>query len=228
MSAGQGTEPDGADCGPGQPLHVQMKICRHPPDLPVFSFAEDEVVTAWLDRPDRAGPEDITIVRYSAFRKQADRFRSEFARKTDPVGFFHFVTGMRQPGDEIAVVGKQDQSFAVLVQPAGGNQTGGFCLRDEVDRFFGCVPVFQRADVTARLVQHDIELFRLRNDQLSVEFHPVARPDPFASAFRGPAVDGDLTRGDQFFRTPPGADAAAAEIFGQADAIVIHDAGQSF
>ena len=192
LSAGQGAEPDGTDCGPGQPFHVQMEIGRHPPDLPVLPFAEDEVVTAGLDRPDGAGPEDITVVRHPAFSELADRFRGELAGEADPVGFLHFITGMRQPGDEIAVVGKQDQPFAVLVQPPGGNQPGEFRLRDEVDRFFGRVPVFQRADITPGLVQHDVVFFRPGFDRFSVEFHKVARHDPLAAAFRGPAVDRDL------------------------------------
>ena len=192
LSAGQGPEPDGSDRGPGQPFHIQIEIGRHPPDLPVLSFAEDEVVTARLDRSDGAGPEDIPVVRHSGFRELADRFRGEFAGEADPVGFLHFITGMGQPGDEISVVGKQDQPFAVLVQPPGGNQPGGFRLRDEVHRFFGRMPVFQRADITAGLVQHDVEFFRLRFDRFSVEFHMVARHDVLASAFRGPAVDRDL------------------------------------
>ena len=114
---------------------------------------------------------------------------------------------MREPGHQIAVIGKKNQTFTVLVQPSGGNQPGMFCLRNQINRFFHGMTILQRADVTAGLVQQDIKLFRRRGDHFAVEFHCIARHDPQSAAVRGPAVDFDGAIGNQFFRTAPGTDA---------------------
>ena len=123
---------------------------------------------------------------------------------------------------EIPVVGKQDQSLAVLVQPSGGDQPHVFRLRDQIHCLAHGVAVFQRADITPRFVQHDIQFFRSRRDRLPVECHPVARSDPHGSAVRRGSVDQDPAADDQCFRSPTGTDARSAQIFCQADPVRFH------
>ena len=78
------------------------------------------------DFPDRFGPEYVSCIGDPRTGQPPDRFRRKFASETDQIRFFHLVAGMGQPRHKIAVVGKQDQPFAVLVQPSGGNQTDLF------------------------------------------------------------------------------------------------------
>ncbi len=133
---------------------------------------------------------------------------------------------MSQPRHEIAVVGKQDQSLAVLVQPSGGNQADLFRLRNEIDRFFGGVPVVQGADVAAGLVQHDVEFFRRRGNGSAAEFHAVAGLDAHRAAFGSDSVDFDQSGSDQPFGSAAGADSGGAQKFGQTDRRIIHGTGR--
>ena len=227
MTAGEGAEPDCADRDPCQPFDIQMKISRHPADFPVFSFAENEVVMSGLSGgTDRTGFEDVAGVRDARTGQLADGFGGEFRGEADPVGLFHFIPGMGEFRYEIAVVGKQDQPFAVLVQASGGNQPDLFRLRDEIDRFFGGVPVVQGADVAPRLIQHDVKFFRRRSNRSAPEFHAVAGHDPHRAAFGSDSVDFDQSGSDQPFGTAAGADSGSAQKFGQTDRRIIHGTGR--
>ena len=171
---------------------------------------------------DRFRPEPVAAVHDPFSGQTPHRVFRKFAGQTDPVGLFHFVPGMRQARHEIPVVGKQDQSFTVLVEPARGNQTHVFRLRDQIHRLAGGMTVGQCADIAPGFVQHDIQFFRCRSDRLPVEFHPVAGPDPHRAAGRGRAVDFDPAGCDQRFRSPAGTDPRRAQEFRQTDLFAIH------
>ena len=178
------------------------------------------------DFPDRFGPEQVAGIGDPRTGQPPDRFRRKFAFEADQIRFFHFVAGMGQPRHKIAVIGKQDQSFAVLVQTSGGNQSDLFRLRNEIDRFFGGVPVVQGADIAPRLVQHDVKFFRRRGNRPAAEFHPVAWLDPHGSPFGGLTVDFDQSGADQRFRSAAGTDSGCAQEFGQTDRCIIHGSGR--
>ena len=199
-----------------------MEKSRHAADFPVFPFAENEMIMSRADFPDGFGPQDVSGIGDPGTGQLPDRIGRKFAFEAHQIGFFHFVAGMGQPRHEIAVVGKQDQSFAVLVQPSGGNQTDLFRLRDEIDRFFGGVPVVQGADVAPGLVQHDVEFFRWRSDGSAAEFHAVAGHDPHCAAFGRHTVDFDQSGSDQPFGSAAGTDSGCAQKFGQTDRRIIH------
>lgn len=154
--------------------------------------------------PDGFSPENVAVIRNAGTGQTADRFRREFSVQTDAVGFFHFIPRMRQPGDKISVIGKQNQSFAVLVESSRGNQTGFLRLRDQIDRFSGGMTVFQRADIAAGFIQHDIQLFRGRFDRPVIQTDPVPGPDPHGSPVCRHSVDHNPARRDQGSRSPPG------------------------
>ena len=138
MSAGEGAEADSADRDPCEAFHIQMKVSRHPADLPVFAFAENEVVMSGTPGgADRTGFEDVAGVRNARPGQLPDGFGGEFRGEADPVGLFHFIPRVGEFRHEIAVVGKQDQTFAVLVEATRGDQPGMFRLGDEVDCFPG-------------------------------------------------------------------------------------------
>ena len=199
-----------------------MKAGRHPPDLPVFPFAENEIVMACSPRKDRFRPEPLAALGHPFAGQLPDRARIQLARQAHPVGLFHFIPRMGQVRHKIAVVGKQDQPLAVLVQPSGRDQPHLFCLRDQVHRFACGVAVFQRAHIAPGLVQHDIQFLRRGRDLLAVEGHPVARQDPHRAAVRRRAVDQHPPRADQRIRSPPGTYARGAQIFRQADPVRSH------
>ena len=226
FAAGQGAERKLSDGDPRQTFHVEMEKGRHAADLPVFPFAENEMIMARTDFPDGFGPQDVSGIGDSGTGQLPDRFGRKFAFEADQIGFFHFVAGMGQPRHEIAVVGKQDQSFAVLVQPSGGNQTDLFRLRDEIDRFFGGVAVVQGADVAPGLVQHDVKFFRRRGNRSAAEFHAVAGLDAHCAAFGGDSVDFDQSGSDQPFGSAAGTDSGCAQEFSQTDRCVIHGTGR--
>ena len=178
------------------------------------------------DFPDRFGTEYVAGIGNARTGQPPDCFRRKFAFEADQIRFFHFVAGMGQPRHEIAVIGKQDQSFAVLVQASGGNQSDLFRLRNEIDRFSGGVPVVQGADIAPRLVQHNVKFFRRRGNFPAAVFHPVAGLDPHGSALGGPAVDFDQSGADQRFRAAAGTDSGCAQEFGQTDRCIFHGTGR--
>ena len=226
MSAGEAAQPDGADGDPGQPFDVQMKIRGHSADFPVFPLGKNKIVMSRTGLADRFGAQTVAFGRHAGSGQLPHCRRGQFAGKCDPVSLFHFISRMSQTGHEIAVVGKEDQSFAVLVQSSGGNQPGLPGLRNEVDRFPGGMAVLQRADVASGFVQHDIQFFPRRSDGPAVEFHPVAGLDPHGAAFRRNAVDLDPAGGDQRFCTASGADSRRAQIFGQRYFVRFHWTGR--
>lgn len=226
FAAGQGAERKLSDRDPRQTFHIEMEKGRHAADLPVFPFAENKMIMTRPDFPDRFGPQDVSGIGDPGAGQLPDRFGGKFAFEADQIGFFHLVTGMGQPRHEIAVVGKQDQSFAVFVQPSGGNQAHLFRLRDEIDRFFGGMPVVQGADVAPGLVQHDVKFFRRRGHGSAPEFHAVAGLDPHGAAFGGHSVDFDQSGRDQRFGSAAGTDSGCAQKFGQTDRWVIHGIGR--
>ena len=229
MSAGEGAEADSSDRDPGETFHIQMKISRHPADFAVFAFSEDEVVMSGAPGgADRTCFEDVAGVRNARSGQLADRFGGEFRGEADPVGLFHFIPRVGEFRHEIAVVGKQDQTFAVLIEATGGNQPGMFRLGNEVDRFPGGMAVFERADITARLVEHDIQFFGRRGYDPSLIFHTVTGHDPHGAAVCGYAVDGNRPGGDHSLGPAAGTDAGRAQIFGQTDSFGIHGRIQLF
>lgn len=206
-----------------------MKISRHPADFAVFAFSEDEVVMSgtpgWADG---TGFEDVARIRNAGPGQLPEGIGGECRGKADPVGLFHFIPGMGKFRHEIAVVGKQDQALAVLVEPSCGDQPGMFRLGDEVDRFAGGMAVFERADIAAGFVEHDIEFFGGRGDDFSLIFHAVAGHDPHGSASGRNAVDGNRSRSNDGFGPAAGTDAGGAQIFGQADSFGFHGRVQLF
>ena len=195
-----------------------MKVSRHPADFPVFAFPEDEIIMSGLSgRTDCAGFENVSGVRDSRSGQLSDGFGGEFRGKTDPVGFLHFIPRMSEFRHEIAVIGKQDQPFAVFVQPSGGNQSDLFRLRDQIDCFFCRVTVIQGADVSAGFVQHDVKFLRRRSNGFSPVFHPVSGHDPHGAAVRCPSVDCDLSGNNQRFSPAAGTDPRCAQKFSQAE-----------
>ncbi len=184
------------------------------------------MIMARPDFPDRFGPEDVAGIGDPRTGQPPDRFRRKFASETDQISFFHFVAGMGQPCYEIAVIGKQDQPFAVLVQPSGGNQADLFRLRNEIDRFSGSMAVVQGADITPRLVQHDVKFFCRRGNIPAAVFHPVAGLDPHGSALGGLPVDFDQSGADQRLCSAAGTDSGCAQKFGQTNRCIIHGSGR--
>ena len=222
FAARQAAERKLSDGDPRQTFHVEMEKGRHAADLPVFPFAENEMIMARPDFPDGFGTQDVSGIGNPRSGQLPDCFGRKFSFEADQIGLFHLVAGMGQPRHEIAVVGKQDQSFAVLVQPSGGNQADPFRLRDEIDRFSGGVPVVQGADIASRLVQHNVKFFRRRGNGSAPEFHAVAGLDPHGAALGGDSVDFDQSGSDQPFGSAAGTDSGCAQIFGQTDRWVIH------
>ena len=229
MSAGEGAEPDRADRDPGEPFHLQMKVSRHPADFAVFAFSEDEVVMPRASGgADRTGSKNIARIRNARSGQLPDGVGGEFRGEADAVGLFHLIARVGEFRHEIAVVGKQDQTFAVLVEATGGDQPGMFCLGDEVNGFPGCMAVFERTDITARLVEHDVEFFSRGSDDFSLIFYTVAGHDPHGTAVGRYAVDGNRPGGDHSLGPAAGTDAGCAQIFGQTDSFGIHGRIQLF
>ena len=123
------------------------------------------------------------------------------------------------------VVGKEDQPFALLVEPPGGEEPHRRIGPDEIDRLLFRVRVMVGADVAARFMEHDVEADFRRADRCAVQRDLVAGSDARARFQDGTAVDGDPAGLDQFARGAAGGRTGGAEKFNQAFAVVVFQDG---
>ena len=124
------------------------------------------------------------------------RFR-EFPGDPHKIGFTDFVPWMGESGDVIPVVGEEDHSFALLVEPPGREEPDRRIEPDKVDGFSRRVRVCIRADIAARLVEHDVVKAAGRFDRAAVERDGVGGQDAESGLADGPAVHGDASGFDE-------------------------------
>ena len=164
----------GANGRADQAQRGQAHGCGHAPHLPVAPLLDAQFnPCAWLGlahpdrrraRPqpwrliDQTGPSRAgdAVVQRDAQAKRVQRMHIGLAFDLHPVDFFHFVAGVRNPRLQGAVVGQQQQAFAVGVQPAGYINAG------HLDDVFQTAP----ATLGRELTQHALGL--VQADQAGV------------------------------------------------------------
>ena len=209
---GQVGEFQGTDGDPFQTQHLVADAGQHAADFAVFTFVQhhDHVgavapLAFDLDRLDLAE----TIGQVNAAFELREAGLLGFAGDADQVGLFDAVTRMSQPVGELAIVGHQDQSFAVAIEAA--DRENSLLGRDQVDDAHPAAGVEVGRDDAHRLVDGEVHPLRLA-DRLTIDADLVLqRIDLGAELGHHLAIDFDPTFADQFFTIASAADAGGGE-----------------
>src|ERR1700678_4297623 len=179
----------------------------HAADLAIQSLGENHAEGFLIDAADFAGfgelAHDFDAARHHLQRKIGDR-----TIHGHDVFLLMIVLGTQYLVDDVAVVGQQDQTLRVLVQPSNRKDALGIPHQiDDVvlDMSFG------GAGNSHRLVQSDVDLFFLGADRLAVDAYHIALAD-LGSQGGGVAVAGHAPRIDPLVRLAPRADAGFADV----------------
>ena len=191
---------------PFQPPDIQIKIGRHTPDLPVLPLGKYKFITAIPQRTDPARPQKIPLIYDPLFCQKGNFLLHQFSGKRNVITLFNLITGMGQTGNEFPVIGKKDQSFAILIQPSGRNHphTG----RHTADQFHSLLcrmVIAVRTHITAGFMQHYI-IFP-GNKFHNFPIHPdriCGRKPQCAPLLRDRTIHSHSPGSDPFCRRPPG------------------------
>ena len=140
-------------------------------------------------------------------RELRQRLVGRIALDLGDVDLVDLVARVREPVGELAVVGEQEHTGRVGVEPADRDDARR--MVDEVDDRRPAARVARRRDDPGRLVQEHVGELLLR-ERLPVELDPVTRRDERVQ-LPGLAVDRDAAGLDQLVGTAPGGDAGAGE-----------------
>ena len=115
---------EGADADASQALNAQANDFEHAADVAVAAFAEYNAQGGGAAGPrgfgnDGEGTQEFTIV-LDAGEHGSDLVAGGEVVSPGAIFFFDVVAGMRQSLGEIAVVGEQNESFAVVVEASDG------------------------------------------------------------------------------------------------------------
>ncbi len=154
-------QPHRPDPGPGQPGDRVADVLEEPTDDLVAALVDDQLhdgLAGAVLHDAGPGHGDRAVVEGDAVLDRAQRGLGDLARHLDDVGLVHLVRGVRQPVGEVTVVGQDQQTLAVGVQPADVKQPlGGRSAPTQVGhRRAPALWVVHRGDHTARLVQCEV------------------------------------------------------------------------
>src|SRR5262249_36550052 len=155
--------------------------------------------------------ESLALEPYSAM-KFSKHFLFDLSFDQSDVFFMDSVTRMSASQSEFTVIGKENESLAIKVQPAHRMQQAPFLWKQFVnsrpDQF-----VVAGADQPRGLVQRDVD-FAPAAYRLSVHCNAaVSRVDSGAQSGHRLAVDGNAARPNELFTGSSGGDAGLGEKF---------------
>ena len=116
---------------------------------------------------------------------------------------------MRQALREIAIVGQDEQSFALRIEPSDVEQTRAV-WRQEIENGIARVWVAPGGNEAGRFVEDDVELM-LRANDFAADLDVIGRGRLDAEIRANAPVDRDPPGGDQFIAMPARADTSGGE-----------------
>ena len=187
---------------------------KQAPDVPLLALPNGEGIAVAIERsnPRRRGD---SVVEANAGPDFGEIPRGWGPVELDLVLLLHLVAGVSQSLGEVAVVGQDQQSFRVQVQPADG--------KDAMCSHVGWQKVQYRAspalvsnggDDASRFVHEEIHGRRWSLNRAAPNCHSIEiRPDQMGSIRRGSAVDRNFAGDDSLDEPAARPDAAPLEKF---------------
>ena len=181
-------EPSGLD--PFEPDHGMSHVVEHAPHLALPAFVDRDIqpgVRFFLpDLPD-LGWRGLAVLQENACFERRDRTIFEHALDLHQIGLGKLMLGVRDQVSEIPVIGQEQQSLGIVVQPA-----------DRVHAYFDALEQIVHRGPSLRvghgrhkacwLVQHNIGRRLFGIDQLSINLDMV-----FIRVGLGPELGHDRT-----------------------------------
>ena len=186
---------------------------EHSANLPVSAFVENDLQNPrpfflpLLPRHEsyasRSRLSRLAVEQEAALQPLDRIGRGRSAHRHD-VGFSQCLARVRHGLHKRAVVGKQDEPFAVGVEPSDRHEPYAFGYRDELNHRFLGEAVANRAHDADRLVDGKIVSSRWLRQGISVDKHDIALQFDLRSG-RGNdlPIDGHTTRRDDFLGFTP-------------------------
>jgi len=179
--------------------------CHHSANLPFPALAENQSqlgnVVPRSSLKDFVGAQQLAFTSHS-LEQAYDLSVLQFPLDLYQIGLAYLVTGVGQPQAKSAVVGEQQQSLGVLVEPPDREQPRQR-VRQQIDRPFPAMRVPIGAENAGGLVERNVHLAP-DNDRLAIDGHRVAVGiDLAAKNTDGLAVDEDLALLDQLLAPAP-------------------------
>ena len=208
MSSRQVAQAQMTDANPHELFHLIPQLVKHATDLPVDSLTQDH--------PDARHPDRLHFLDSGALSIEhhpGQQLRREpwlpGAIKCHFVFFFNFVTRMRQVLGEIAVVGEDEQSFGLRVEPADIEEAREL-RRQEIENRVARIGIGACRDETRRFMQDQVEL-AFAADELVPHLDVIALGRLRAEIGADAAVDRNASVGDQLVAMPPRTDTGGGE-----------------
>ena len=192
------------------------EVLEHDADLLVASFDEPHFVPGIVAaaRADAARRARCGVpLERNAGAELLFLFGCELAFRFDQVSLRHVAARGGDGVGELTVVGKQNETFAVIIEPAHGIDAA-FHAVQEIENRGRALRVAGGADHAVGLVERDVDKVLGLADQLAVDLDVVALRVGFGTEFDdGLAIDGDAAFEDERFGLAAGGDARGGEDF---------------
>lgn len=216
FAEGQLAEVDIHDADPVQLGDLVVQELAHPSDLPVEALGEDD--------PECVGPEgfDFTFFRHGTQDGESvahalDELRGDGRLDGDDILLVVLIAGAKDLVDDVPVIRQEDEALGGLVQSADRKEA--LLVTDEGDDVFRLFRVCGTDDADW-LVEGDIQGLRFCLERFAIDADDIAGIDPVAGA-GGLVVDGHPAGVDQPISFPTRADAGLADVFVEADGVVV-------
>src|SRR5579885_3876644 len=204
-----------ADLHPPQFFNQQAEVLEHFADLVLAAFGDLHFIPgigAGLD-PLQFGGRGLAAVQGDALAKLSLLLLAQMAVGFHQVGFDDVACGRGDAVCEFAVVGQQQQAFAVIIQPPD-RINPLLDAAQQVHDGLAALRIADRGHHALGFVQGDVNVALRFFKKTAVDFDMVAIEVRLGAELRDrPAVDGDAAFGDHLLGFPPAGDAGLRQDF---------------
>jgi hypothetical protein len=181
---------------------------EHPAHLPVAPLANRHqqqtvaVGSSLVEQHDVGGQRPLAV-KWNAFPQPIDGRLVRHPRHLRLVGAIHLVPRVRQRRGEVAVIGEEEQSFGVVVEPSDRIDVLAYAAQ-QIDHGRTALGIRPRGHVSGRLVEQDVAMAFGGFHPASVDANVVnGRVGLDAHFAHGLTVDRHASFGNQSFRRAP-------------------------
>ena len=189
-------------------FHSIPQFVKHATNLPVDSLAQNHPHPRHPDRLHFLHPGALPIEHHPGEQLRREAWLPRTI-ECDFVFFFNFVAGMRQVLGEIAVVGEDEKSFSLRVEPADIEEAREL-RRQEIENRVARIGIGARRNEAGRFMQDEVEL-ALAVHELTSDFDMITFGRLRAEVGADATVDCNAPIGNQLVAMPLRTDVGRSE-----------------
>ncbi len=187
---------------------------QHAANLAVLALVEDDLQPGALTlRLQAAHPSgaDVAIAEPDALEQLLDVFACRPAGYLNLIRFLDAEARMHETVGQVAIVGQQQQTLTVFVEPAHGVDALAD-VRHQIDGARPAGRIEVGAEVAARLIDQPVDEL-LAVQRLAIDAHRIVGFDLRAQLADNQAIHADAATDNQLFAVPPRANASMSQEF---------------